>query len=265
MHNTRSIHTLWPRIREERGNCFLYGCVTLVVLALLGGLIAFIVGRNFIREVREKYTEATPVEIPTIDMPADQIQALIKRVDDYARDLRADKPLPVLTLTEQEVNALLQNHPDLKDIYGGLVYLTLEDGGVTGKLSVALDWFPGMKGRYFNGAATFEVSLQNDDPDIYLKSATFKGEQVPDQYLVQMREQDFADHWDHDPDARTLLRKIESVKLEKGKITFTPKAKDDAAAPAPDAAAGAQKPAEQAPAEQTPAQAPAAEEQKPAA
>jgi len=229
MTNTHPLCTFLPRIREERGNCFLYGCVTLVVLALLGGLIAFIVGRNFVREVREKYTETAPIALPTIDMAADQVQALITRVDTYAADLRADKPLPSLTLSEQEVNALLQNHPDLKEIYGGLLYLTLQDGGVSAQLSVALDWFPGFRGRYFNGSADFEVTLQNDDPDIYIKSAIFKGEAVPEQYLTQVRMQDFADHWDHDPDARTLLRKIESAKIEKGSITFVPKNKIESA------------------------------------
>ncbi len=233
MNDNRPLQTLLPRFREDRGNCFLYGCVTLVVLALIGGLIAFIVGRNFVREVREKYTETAPVELPTIDIPADQIQALITRVDEYARDLRAAKPLPSLTLSEQELNALLQNHPDLKDIYGGLLYLVIEDGGVTGKLSVALDWFPGFHGRYFNGSATFDVSLNNDDPDIYLESATFKGEAVPERYLTQTRGEDFADRWDHDPDARTLIRQIDSVKLEQGSITFVPKAKTESAEPAP--------------------------------
>ncbi len=251
MNDNRLHRALWLRIREERGNCFLYGCVTLVILGLLGGLIAFIVGRNFVREIREKYTESTAIELPTIDMPADQIQALITRVDTYAADLRADKPLPSLTLSEAEVNALLQNHPDLKDIYGGLMYLSLEEGGVTGKMSVALDWFPGMNGRYFNGSASFDVSFDNDDADIHLKSATVKGEEVPEEYLVQMRSEDFADHWDHNPDARTLVRKIESVKIEKGSITFVPKVTTESLVPLPTEPA-----TEPAPAEATPETAP---------
>jgi hypothetical protein len=234
MYDTHPHRTLAARFSEERGNCFLYGCVTLVILGLLGGLIAFLVTRNFVSEVRDKFTEAAPIALPTVDMPAGQIQSLIARVDDYARDLRAGKPLPALTLSEAEVNALLQNHPDLKHIYGGLLYVTLEEGRVTGNMSTPLDWLPGLGGRYFNGSATFDISLKDHNVDIFLRSASVKGEKVPEQYVAPVRQKDFAKNWERDRDARTLIEKIDSVKIEKGSVTVTPANKAEAV-PAPPA------------------------------
>src|SRR5262245_4398703 len=96
MHSNAPLRTFKQRIWEERGNCFLYGCVTVVILCLIGGLIAFLVARNFFGKIREKYTETAPIELPTVEMSAEQIDALIKRVDQYAVDLRAGKPVPTL-------------------------------------------------------------------------------------------------------------------------------------------------------------------------
>lgn len=221
MHTQQN--ALLRKLREERGNCFLYGCVTIVVLAILGGLISFLVFRSFARQVREKYTEPTAAALPTADLPAADTQALIVRVDDYVKKLRAGEALGTLVLTQNEVNALLQNHPDLKEDFGSIVYLTLGDDNVTGQMSIPLDWLPMMSGRYFNGSATFDVEVKNGRAEVYLSGATVKGEVVPEQYIVGVRSENLATEWQNKHnDAHTLLEKIESVKVESGTVIITP-------------------------------------------
>lgn len=224
MHNDTHVHPIVRKLREESGNCFLYGCVTLVVLAVLGGLISFIVVRNLAGQVREKYTEPTPAVLPTSDLPATEIQALIGRVDDYVKKLRAGDPLGTLTLTQNEVNALLQNHPDLKEDFGSIVYLTLDDGSATGQMSLPLDWLPLFGGRYFNGSATFDFEVTRGRAELYLTGATVKGEEVPDQYMIGISTENLAQEWQRDhEDVRTLLDKIESMEIVSGTVVLTPK------------------------------------------
>lgn len=223
MHTDTKLQAITRRIREERGNCFLYGCVTLVILAILGGLISFLVVRNFARQVREKYTEPTAATLPTADLSPEATQALIARVDDYVHKLRAGEPLGTLTLTEDEVNALLQNHPDLKEDFGSIVYLTLGDGSATGQMSVPLDWLPMFGGRYFNGSATFDFEVNRGRVELYITGATVKGEPVPDEFMVGVRSENLATDWQrNNQDGRTLLEKLDSVKIESGKIVLTP-------------------------------------------
>ncbi len=221
MHTQQN--ALLRKLHEERGNCFLYGCVTVVVLAILGGLISFLVFRSFARQVREKYTEPTAAALPTADLPAAETEALIARVDEYVKRLRADEQLGTLVLTQNEVNALLQNHPDLKEDFGSIVYLTLGDDNVTGQMSIPLDWLPLMSGRFFNGTATFDVEVKRGRAEVYLTGATVKGEVVPEQYIVGVRSENLATDWQREhKDARTLLEKIESVKIESGTVIITP-------------------------------------------
>jgi hypothetical protein len=255
MRDNMTLQAITRKLREDAGNCFLYGCVTLVVLGILAGLASFLVVRNFAREMREKYTEAAPAELPTADLPAAATEALIARVDEYFKKLRAGEPLGTLTLTENEVNALLQNHPDLKEDFGNLVYLTLGTGTATGQMSVPLDWLPMFSGRYFNGTATFDFEVSGGRVELYLTGATVKGEPVPEQFIVAFRSENMAADWmRNDADARTLMEKIDTVKIDSGTVVITPvNVFDQTLVPIPDNAPGA---------ETAPAEEPAATEEE---
>jgi hypothetical protein len=189
-------------------------------------------------------------------MPQADVDALIARVDAYAKDLREDKPLEPIKLTEADINALLQNHPDLKDTYGDHMYVTLGDSTVTAQMSLPLDWLPLFRERFFNGIATFDVGFMNGRFQIYLNSASVKGEDVPAQQIRQIRGENLGKTWDDDPDARELMRKIDTIEITKDGVTITPKTE------APETEAP---PAEQAPDDATPPEAAPTEEAQPEA
>ena len=209
-------------LADERGNCFLYGCVTAVILCLLGGLAVFLFLRYQMQQAREKYTADAPIELPTVEMEQAGIDALVERVDKYADDLRGDAPLEPITLTEPEINALLQNHPDLKETYGDHLYVTLGENAITTQISLPLDWLPLFRERYFNGIATFDVAFNNGRFQIYLDTASVKGEDVPNELLRELRRENFGDMWEDDADARALTRKIDSIVITKDGVTITP-------------------------------------------
>lgn len=259
MHKHPYVHTIARKFREESGNCFLYGCVTLVILGILGGLISFIVFRNFARQVRDKYTEITAATLPTSGLSATDAQALIARVDDYTAKLRAGEPLGTLTLTQDELNALLQNHPDVKEDFGDKVYFTLGDSDATGQMSISLDWLPMFSGRYFNGTATFEFEVSGGRVELYLTGATVKGEPVPDEFIVTVRSENLAADWlRNDPDARALVDKIDTIKIQAGTVVITPKnLVEPVLAPIGDTPAETPAPSEDAPAEAAEAAEPA--------
>lgn len=221
---------------EERGNCFLYGCVTLVILAILGGLVAFLSYRYLVLQIRDKYTEAEPTSLPTVEMPADEVQSLIDRVDQYAKDLRAGNPLPPLTLTQDQVNALLQNQPDVKGEFGGHVYVTFEgDNKVKCQLSVPMDWIPGLGGRYFNGTGTFETQIQDGRFTIFLESAEVKGEPVPEAQVAQLKSKNFAEDLFSNPDARKLIDNVKSLSITGDKVTIVPVHESESGSSTPEA------------------------------
>lgn len=222
MHCSTHRVRLLPPLREERGNCFLYGCVTVVILGLLGALVAFLVIRYQFQQLREQYTDTEPVELPTATLPTDELNALIERVDAFAAALRNDEPAEALELTDDEINALLQNHPDVDSEFGDWFYLTFnDDNTVTAQTSVPLNWLPFFGDRYFNGEVRAEVAIRNGRFEVYVQDAVVKGEAVPEQYMTQIRNENMAQ--DIDEDAQELVDKIESLEVEDGAVAIVPK------------------------------------------
>lgn len=248
MRNPDGLSLFRRDLFEERGNCFLYGCVTLVILGLLGGLVAFLGLRYAMQQAREKYTEEVPIELPTVDMAQGDVDALVSRVDAYAKDLRDGKPLEPMTLSEDDLNALLQHHPDLKATYGDHMYVTLGDNTITAQMSLPLDWLPLFRNRFFNGTATFDVGFISGRPQIYLNSASVKGEEVPLEQVRELRRTNFGDEWSNDADARSLMDKVDTISVTKDGVTITPANKPGAEA-APVETTPTDLPQEDAPAE----------------
>ena len=209
------------QFNADEGNCFLWGCAALVLVAILGTILAGLTFWFMVRQLREKYTETEPVELPVVEIAEEDLEALIQRVDDFAEGLREAGPMDPLTLTQDELNALIQYHPDLDD-FAGRVYFTLEDEAVTGQVSVSLDVIPGFGGRYFNGSATFDVALENGRFTVFVNAATFKGEPVPEELMEGIRGENLAGNMNEDDEARELIDKINTLAIENGAVTITP-------------------------------------------
>lgn len=209
------------QLRRNEGNCWLWGCATVALVLVLGSIVAFLTARYYFGQLREQYTDDAPVELPVVDMGPEKLEALIERADAFSQNLRDDEPGAALTLTQDEVNALFQNHPDLEK-FAGRVYITIEDDELTGQVSAPLDMFPGFSGRYFNGSATFNVAITNGRFSVFVESAMLKGEPIPQTFIEGIRDQDLAQNLQQDPEFTELVEKIDSLVVADGVVTITP-------------------------------------------
>lgn len=209
------------QLKRNDGNCFLWGCATVTLVLVLGSIVAFLTVRYGIQQLREQYTDDAPVELPVVEINEEDLAALIARTDAFEQGLRDDEPLDPLTLTQDEINALFQNHADLEK-FAGRVYVTIENDELTGQVSAPLDIFPGFDGRYFNGSATFDVGLENGRFSVFVKSATLKGEPVPESFIQGIRNENLAARIHEDPDSKELIDKLHSIVIAEGAVTITP-------------------------------------------
>lgn len=218
------------QIRRDEGNCFVWGCATLALVFVLGSIVAFLTIRYGIQQLREQYTDDAPMELPVVEMSQGDLDALIERVDTFSEGLRDDEPVEQLVLTQDELNALLQHHPDLADL-AGRVYVTIdEDDILNGEVSVPLDFFPGFGGRYFNGSATFDVAIEDGRLTVFVDSATLNGEPIPDTFMEGIRGENLAAEMHSDANTKELIDKVEKLEVKDGLITITPvKLKETAA------------------------------------
>ena len=120
------------------------------------------------------------------------------------------------------MNALFQHHPELTH-FAGRVYITIdEDDVLTGQVSVPLDFFPGLGGRYFNGSATFDAAIDQGKFTVFVESATLKGEPVPENFMEGLRGENLAKDLHSRPDTKELIDKIETLEIKDGTISITP-------------------------------------------
>lgn len=243
MRKPTSMIAFGHQIRRNEGNCFVWGCASLALVLILGGIVAFFSIRYGIQQLREQYTDDVAVELPVVEMPQEAVDTLIERVDTFSDGLREGEPVEQLVLTQDELNALFQHHPDLAEM-AGRIYVTIdEDDTVNGQVSVPLDFLPGFGGRYFNGSASFDVAIENGEFTVFVNSATLKGEPVPDAFMEGIRGQNLAQEMQTNNEAGELFDKVEKLEVKDGLIWITPVKLKEAGVEGPEAEVSAEGPA----------------------
>jgi hypothetical protein len=167
----------------------------------------------------DEYTDTEPMELPTLLLTQTELEELNQRLSEFGEAVREGEATEPLVLQGEEINALVANEEEFRDH----VYLTIEDDEIKGQISLPLDQL-GFKGRYLNGAAGFRVVLQNGDLAVNVTSVEVKGKPFPEEFMQQLRAQNMAEGATEDPEVQAVLEKIESITVEDGRLTITPKA-----------------------------------------
>lgn len=208
---------------KPRRGCFFYGCLagTICMVALLA---LALLGLHQVRRTLNRYTDTRPVQLPSVQLSAAQIEEVQRRLESFMDAARTGRPTPPLTLTADEINALIATRPDLQALKGR-VYVTIENGHLKGQLSVPMDQLglPMLKGRYLNGTGTFAMSLQNGILHIAPAEILVKGQPLPGIYMDKLRQQNLADAVNNDPHASVALNRLQDIQIQDGKIILVPK------------------------------------------
>jgi hypothetical protein len=218
---------------RQRG-CFFYGCIIASVLALLMVILVAIgiyIGYQFLNRVVDQYTSTTPRDLPTVEMPPEKRQALKDRVDAFKKAVEAGTPTEPLELTSDDLNALIEEKPDLK----GKVYVKIDGEKIKGQISIPLEKLrlPMFKGRYLNGEADFKASLSDGVLIVTLDSVEVNGQRPPDQIMNDIRKQNMAEDFYKDAENAEMLRKVESLEVKDGKVILKVRAKGNGSSGGP--------------------------------
>ena len=210
----------YPVIQPKRfpWGCLIGGCLTVVLLGLLGiGAIAY-TAYSFYTTQLNKYTSAQPMVLPKTEYSKEEIAAVQKRFEDFTAAIDSGETPEDLVLTSDDINALISQNEPVK----GKVHVTIENGEINGKASFPVDFIPGAKGRYFNGRLSLKASLENGILFVTLDEAEVNGEPVPEQFLTGMRSENLAKDAYKDPKSAEVLRKFEKLIIEDDRIILKP-------------------------------------------
>jgi hypothetical protein len=211
------------KVKRGRG-CFFYGCLTLVVLFVVALLGTFFGVRYAFNKALDKYTDSSPMALPKVEMPAEQAGALLDRLKAFKAAVETDAAAEPLALTEQELNALIASAPDLAGLKDK-VYVAITGDQIKGQVSLPLDQLPigRTAGRYLNGSATFNVSMDGGVLIVTLQKLDVKGESVPARFLTALQRKNLAQSAYDDVQKAEFLRRIESVEVKDGTLFIKPR------------------------------------------
>lgn len=211
--------------------CFFYGCLTLVVLFVVAAIGLYFGTRYMINRMVTQYTSATPMTVPKVEGTAEEVRDVRDRFKAFTDALKTGRPGEALSLSEKEINLLISNSPDtvkLKDtVHVGIVSNKLKGTLSLPLENLGLNW-KSLRGRYLNGVAEVKASLQHGVLLVTLDALEVNGKPVPEQVMAGLRSQNLAKDLYKDAQSLELLRKIETIVVDDGRVLVKP-----APAPAP--------------------------------
>ncbi len=221
-----------PTARRFPWGCLLGGCLT-VVLVMIGGMVALGLGTVWFynRQVAQ-YTSEEARELPRVEVSAEELQELEKRIEAFQDKVKKEETPDQLILTADEINALISKQEALKDH----VFIKIEDGLIKAEVSIPTDAIPGAQGRFFNGSASIDASLEDGVLIVTLQNAEANGQPVPEAIMAQMRKENLAKDIYKDPEVAKKLRRFESLVVEDNRIVLTPRIETEPKAPPTEAA-----------------------------
>lgn len=207
--------------------CFFYGCIISLVI-VVAGVIAIGVGAysayRYTMKAALAFTAEAPAKLPEITMPEADRVALRGRFKAFREALEKGEPAESMTLSADDINALLEGEPKLK----GKVHVGIDGDQVKAEISLPLGDLdlnvPQLQGRYLNGSATLRVSLRDGVLDVRVDQVEAKGEPLPESIMGQLRGKNLVERdQEFDPDEHDMMKSLERIEIKDSKIHLTPK------------------------------------------
>ena len=216
-----------PHQVEKKGSgCWKWGaigCLAVLFLLVIGGFIAYRVTMKFVSEVTEEYTSLEPMELPAVNASRTEINDVMERVRMFTSNLDEEKDPAPLILNSQDINILINNHPDWKNL-AGLANVTIEGNQVKGKISIPLGEISSIfEGRYLNGEAVIRVGMTEGIPFLVIDSVEVGGKELPEDFMRELQKQNMWQRSNNNPGVNEVIEKLESISVRDGMMVITPK------------------------------------------
>ena len=212
--------------------CFAKGCLTLVIVVCVLGIVLIGGGLFVVNRGINMFTATAPAEIQTRPATPTELQ-LAKAKLDSLRGAIKNRVETTIEFTADDVNALLQNEPEFRGARNH-ARVAIANSIVSLDVSAPLDssQWSRLKGRWFNGNIQFGFSYVDDNFNFDVRSAEANGYPFPRALLsaefMQSFNRSFNDNFRRESakrgDANDLWRHIRMATVQNDKLMVTTRA-----------------------------------------
>ena len=204
--------------KKKRG-CFFYGCLTAIALIVAGSFAVYFLVKSAINTLVMNYTVSAPAELPRSSVPEEQFRQLEARVGAFRQVINGDSVSPAeLSLSGSDVNALIENDPDLKEVKG-LAWVDIRDDRIRAKVNLPLD-SAGFPGRFVVGEGEVSIMLERGILDIRLQQLALNGSAVPEEIMTEVRKENLAAGLYKKESNLDFLKKIDRIEVKNSLVTL---------------------------------------------
>lgn len=205
---------------KSRG-CFFWGCITVVVLAVLGGAgvgIAVYSGLKYARG----FTADAPAEIPVYEPAEGEYEAVKAKIEGFKSAVDSGTSGVELVLTGNDINAIIASDEDLAAVKE-MAYVKIENDKMMADVSIPLDSIPGFSGRYLNGGVGIKASMESGALFVEVNQIEVNGESPPEWFMEPLRKENMAKELYKDKEMMEVINKVKDVRVEGGKLILVSK------------------------------------------
>ncbi len=172
----------------------------------------------------EKFSEEEPRELPAIAIEAAELDSLNARWNAFVNsDNQATNK--AMELSDLEVNALIQNHPDWQDLKGEVFIKVNEKDQLEIQFSYSLakvdkDRFAG---RYLNGSGTISFRLVKEKLEVFLVAGELRGEAFSDGTLKKLGGENLSSLALFYQHTAQHLWQLDRIEIRNGKLWLRPR------------------------------------------
>lgn len=214
-----------PAQKKGRG-CFFYGCLSVIVLLLVVIVGGYFGVKYFVSNLAEKYTSATPMQLPPTNVSQSDYTAFMTRFDSFKSEMNTpNTAVPALEMSSKDINSVIEFNPDFEPIRNALV-VDIQNDQVSGTMSLPLGklGIPFVGDRYLNGKAVLKGSIENGKLSVQIVSLESNGQSVSSDILAKINQIDFSkQEGASNPDFERLMQKVERLEVKNGVIRLVPK------------------------------------------
>lgn len=202
-------------------NCVVYGCATMLVMGVVVMLIAFFGARYGYRKLVDNYTSPTPTPMPAVQLAPNEIIVLTNRLEAFKLEALTNTSELTFSLDANEINALLNTLPELAP-YKSSLSVGIKEDVIKAQISLPLDALnlSALKGKFLNGNADIKASVINGKFDVRLSNLEVNGNKASGAFMTQLQNDNLAQDLKLDPNAQRVLERVESIKVEQGRVVI---------------------------------------------
>jgi hypothetical protein len=208
------------------------GCLIAVAASVALVVFGVVAAKNYFGKMVNEYTATEYVPIAAPQASPEQVASAVEKFDSFSQGMAAGgSPVP-LTLTGEELNLVLWNHPNFAAV-AGKANVEIEGDVLTSEVSLNFDELPvpegfvadALKGKFFNGEISLKLGMAAGQPTLYMEGLSVNGNAVPDAFMTGLKSQNLLKDAAKNPEATAFFERIEDLRVEDGKLIIVPKAK----------------------------------------